>query len=582
MNSFLERSTVPARHRFLVLAAAVVAMLQASAVMGHDSTLHAYEVARDRMEARFIAAGGALAALAEPLPAGVPACQLTIKLVDAKTRLPVSGLVRVTRANGEAVPLAGLLYRAIGLRPDHPGREWFAILESATVTVGRESLQIESIAGLETERVSQAVDLRGKETAEITLALPRFTEPVLGGWRAGNTHLHLRGMSRAQSDEYLRTIPRADGLEILFVSHLLRTSENATYISNVYTPEEVRAMSGHGLQFGWGEEHRNNFGAGGEGFGHVLLLNLRRLVEPVSVGPGITGAGFDYPPLRRGMDEARHENGTVIWCHNAFGFEDVPDWLGGHLDAHNIFDGGTRGGYAESYYRFLNVGLKVPFSTGTDWFIYDFSRVYARMSEGLSEQSWLAALAAGRTFITNGPLLELHADDSEIGDTLRLDRERTVTATGRATGRTDFKKIELVHNGAVIAQAPSRAVAGHFEAELKYPLRVTEPGWVALRVAGRGLISEGPASPSVIPVRDETVARNEMDEPLFAHTSPIYFEFAGRGVFQPEAARALVADMEAAELAIRTNGHFKDDAQRDEVLAIYREGAALLRRRLNE
>ncbi|HEV7406539.1 MAG TPA: CehA/McbA family metallohydrolase [Chthoniobacteraceae bacterium] len=560
--------------------AALALLFNISAALAHDATMGAHEASRDPVEALLLAAGLPLAALADPPPAGTPTCRLTIKLVDAKTQRPVSGLVRVTRANGEAVPLASLLPRGIGLRPDHPGREWFALLESATVAVGREPLRIESIAGLEAERASQALDLRGKEAAEVTLAPARFAEPARSGWRGGNTHLHLRGLSRAQADEYLRTIPRADGLEMLFVSYLLRPSEDAKYISNVYTPGEIRALSGPGLQFGWGEEHRSNFGAGGEGFGHVLLLNLPRLIEPVSVGPGITGAGFDYPPLRRGMDEARRVGGTVIWCHNAFGFEDVPDWLGGRLHAHNIFDGGNRGGYAETFYRFLNAGLKVPFSTGTDWFIYDFARVYARLNGPLTEQSWLASLTAGRTFITNGPLLELHADEAEIGDTLRLDRDRTIQTTARATGRTDFKKIELVHNGAVIAEAPSRQVGGHFEAELKHPVGVTGPGWLALRVAGRGLVSEGLPPLSAAGVRDETAARNELDEPLFAHTSPIYLEFAGRTLFQPDAARTLLADLEASELAIRTTGRFQDDAQRDEVLAGYRDAAAALRRKL--
>jgi len=300
----------------------------------------------------------------------------------------------------------------------------------------------------------------------------------------------------------------------------------------------------------------------------------------VSIGPGIMGAGFDFPPLRRGMDEARRCGATVVWCHNAFGYEGVPNWLAGRIHAHNIFDGGSYGSYADTYYRFLNVGLKVPFSTGTDWFIYDFSRVYARVNGPLTEQSWLTALAAGRTFISNGPLLEFSADGHDIGATIRLNRERVVTVTTRAVGRNDFRNIELIHNGAVIAQASSRAKGGHFEAELKFPLRVSGPGWIALRVAGGDPDADG-ATPPAVPTRGGET-RNEMGERLFGHTSPIYFEFASRSVFQPDAARSLIADMEKAERAIGGQAHFADAAQREEVLALYREGIASLRRRLNE
>src|SRR4051812_35900897 len=117
MNLFSQYSTLLLRRHAARLAATGVLafMANAFAALAHDSTLHASEKARDRREVWFIAAGSPLAALAEPLPAGTPVCQLTIKLVDEKTRRPIPGLVRVKGADGNAVPLAGLLQRAIGL-----------------------------------------------------------------------------------------------------------------------------------------------------------------------------------------------------------------------------------------------------------------------------------------------------------------------------------------------------------------------------------------------------------------------------------------------------------------------------------
>jgi hypothetical protein len=148
----------------------------------------------------------------------------------------------------------------------------------------------------------------------------------------------------------------------------------------------------------------------------------------------------------------------------------------------------------------------------------------------------------------------------------------------------DFKAIELIHNGSVVAEAPSRAVGGHFEAELKYTLNAEAPGWIALRVRSRSV----GADPVLTPPAPSATAQagrepvNELGEVLFAHTSPIYLEFAGRGVFQPEAARSLIADMENAVREITSHGHFENDAQREEVLAIYRESAATLRKKLGK
>src|SRR5262249_9135504 len=157
--------------------------------------------------------------------------------------------------------------------------------------------------------------------------------------------------------------------------------------------------------FSNGEEHRHNFGGYGEGYGHVMFLNLKELVKPVSLGPGITGGGDDDAPLRTGIDAARKQGATIIWCHNRFGHEDVLNALPGRLAALTVFDGSRRGSFEETYYRYLNIGLRMPISTGTDWFVYDFARVYARVPDKLIASRWLEALKAGNCQATNGPLL---------------------------------------------------------------------------------------------------------------------------------------------------------------------------------
>ena len=47
----------------------------------------------------------------------------------------------------------------------------------------------------------------------------------------------------------------------------------------------------------------------------------------------------------------------MIWAHNLFGFEDIPNWITGRVHANNIFDGSAAGSYKDTYYRYLNVGL---------------------------------------------------------------------------------------------------------------------------------------------------------------------------------------------------------------------------------
>ncbi|MBI3851124.1 MAG: CehA/McbA family metallohydrolase [Verrucomicrobia bacterium] len=427
-------------------------------------------------------------------------------------------------------------------------------------------MQVEAFSGLETETARKSLDLSGKSKSEVVLPLKRFHHAANDGWHSGNTHLHLNRLTRAQADEYLKNVSRADDLELVFVSYLRRINADRNYISNTYSEQDLYRLSGGGVQFGHGEEMRHNFGTGGEGYGHVMFLNIKQLIQPVSIGPGIMGGGNDAPTLRRGIEQGRSDAATVIWCHNAFGFEDVPDWVAGKLDALNIFDGGSRGGYEDTFYRYLNIGLRVPFSTGTDWFIYDFSRVYVQLDKPPTVENWLSALTAGKTFISNGPLLELHLGEHNIGDTIRLDQSSRLEVRAHGASREDFQQLELVQNGLVVQRVTSHPAGEHFEADMTTAIEANEPGWIALRVSNGGAITH----------------TNEMGAPLFAHTSPVYIEFTGRSVFKLEAARELIAEMERSIRSIESKAQFADDHERDEVFSVYREGIETLRRRLNQ
>lgn len=534
-----------------ILSSVIICALQAGSVSAHESTLAAY--------ARSLSPQAAPVS-EESMRSS--RCRLTLNLVDATTNEPLPGLVRITTADGSTWALEELFNRGTGLRQSHASRQWGVVIESVTVSVPREKLTIEALRGLETELASITIDLTGKSSAEVTLPLIRFHNAAKNGWRNGNTHLHLMSLTRDRADQYLKSISRADGLELVFVSYLRRTGAERNYISNTYTEQQLRELSGDGVTFSYGEEHRHNFGGGGEGYGHVMFLNIKELIQPVSIGPGIMGTGHDSPALRRGIDKARHDGATTIWCHNAFGFEEVPDWIAGVIDAHNIFDGGSRGSYEDTFYRFMDIGLRVPFSTGTDWFIYDFSRVYVEVDKPLTVERWLDGLARGRTFITNGPLLKFSLGEHGPGDVVRLAQPERLNISARAVGRCDFQRIEVIYNGRVVQSAPSKSVDGHFETRINEPLLINEPGWIALRV--------------------KSDRKNELGEPLFGHTSAVYVEIAGRTVFKTEVAEELIADMNAGLRTIREKASFADDEQADNIVNVYREGIASLRERIEK
>ena len=294
-------------------------------------------------------------------------CQVTLTLTEEGKNVP--GLVRVVNEQGAEVPLPGLMSRGLGLPGDKDINRWWMLTKPTKVELPQGRYELQAFAGLETELAKQPLVLNQAE-ATVSVPLSRFYQAAAQGWRSANTHLHLNKLTKEDADRYLSQAPRVDGLDMVFVSYLERVKADLEYTSNKYDLADLeRIGQSSGVAFGYGEEHRHNFLGFGEGYGHVMLLNIKQLVQPVSIGPGIMGSGDDGRAIQQGIDEARRDGASIIWCHNAWGLEDVPNWVTGRLDAQNIFDGGTHGSFKDSFYRYLNAGVKVPFSTGTDWFM---------------------------------------------------------------------------------------------------------------------------------------------------------------------------------------------------------------------
>ena len=512
---------------------------------------------------------------------GLAAARLSVELIDVQSKEAVPGWFRILDADGQPIELPDQYSRGLGLHAGHPAHRWYAVRTKEQVMLPKAEIYVEAFSGLNSELARQKLDLRFFDRLSIKLPIRELWPLRSRGWFSGNTHLHLKGIEREDADYYLATVPSLDRLDLVFVSRLERAVEDRTYVSNEYSRTELKALRARKLLIGDGQEHRHNFGAWGEGYGHVMFLGLPRRVEPVSIGPGISGGGYDYPSLQQGIDAARGMGGFVIWCHNQYGIEDIPNWLSGGIDAQNIFDGGSRGLFLDTFYRYLNVGLSVPFSTGTDWFMDDFSRVYVQVPDSLTMNSWLSGLGAGRSFISNGPLLEFEVEGTAIGGRLDLTEDQVLAVKARAIGRHDFGELEIILNGRKVEAGPAKSVGRIFETTIESEVMITEGSWLAARVSGGGTVADGNlVVPASTPRRGSGANVNEMREALFAHTSPVYVSMNGRLRFEPEVAEELIAEMELAQSLIREKGKFESAQQLNELLEVYDEAMVNLRDRI--
>jgi len=505
-------------------------------------------------------------------------CELSIEIFEESTRQPLHGLIRVTDlSTGELVRLNRVLERPMS---------WYSSPPKARLTVPRGKVRIEACHGIETEVLETTLDLSGQLARSVKLPLTRFYDPAARRLCSGNTHLHVvldahRKMSvqlesRKEADQYLRVVGKSDGLDIVYVSYLTRP--NSEYISNEYTRDDFQGLSDQEILFANGEEYRHNGGVDPKNdnvtYGHVLFLDISRLIEPASIGPGLTEGGdaTDGIPLRQGIRQVRAEGGTVVWCHGMMGTEAVPNWVDGLIHAQNIYDGGNVGTIESVYYPYLNAGIKVPFSSGTDWGIWDFSRVYVPLEGAISSQPFLASLVQGRSFITNGTFLELDVDGQQPGGTIALDKPSSVQVRARAIGRADFKSMQLVFNGKVVREVARRQDERHFVAELEETIDIAESGWLALRIPTEREYN--------IRSRFEGASTNVLGKTLFAHTSPVYLSIEGREVFKPAAAKQLIATLQKSIEQIRTKGAFDSAQDRRAILKIYEDAILKLYERL--
>ena len=442
--------------------------------------------------------------------------------------------------------------------------EWYTLESTDVLELPREHVRIEAFRGIEWSVAQTELDLSHGGAHLVRLELSRFHDIARENWVSGNTHLHLQQTDRAYADRYLRTVPWADEVRVVFVSYLERAGDDQHYVSNLYRPADLIQLGGGpaALQFGWGQETRHNFGAFGEGYGHVLLLDLDDLIEPVSTGVSLQGEeSTDGVPIAPAIEQAHDVDATVIWAHNDFGLEDIPNWVAGRIHAQNTFDGGDVTHYDTSFYRYLDLGLEVPFSTGTDWFMSDLLRVFVHVEGELTITSWLESLRAGRSFITNGPILYLKAGSHAIGDTIDAQVGDVVQVNARSIGRADFKRLELVYNGRVIQASATRREGDAFVAEIDLPFEIRDPGWIAVR----------------IPWQNNS---NMLGEVLRAHTSPIYVQVDGERHFDFNTARGLIQEMRESMEVVLAKGVFANEGEQQAVLDVYRQGIHMLERRI--
>jgi len=494
-------------------------------------------------------AGLAIAASPAPLRAATTAT-LHCTIVDAASGAPIAARCRIIDMFGtnRYPPLWTCFYRAAA-----GGYFYSSGSFSCLVPAGKLVLTVKR--GFEYREIVDSVTVRADTS--IVVGLARMISMDTLGWYGGDAHVHINhvGGYYVLHPEDAHLMASAEGLSIVncLDDDYYFTGAPATCSTPdcwVYMSEEMRSSS----------------------WGHMGLLGLRRVVPPLS--------SIWWPMTMDIADSVHAQQGALVvsahpvssdnftqvesWPGNGIARELPVDCVAHRIDAvdvmsySNCHNGGIE---LDTWYRLLNCGFRLPASAGTDAAMnrLDSSplggfRSYARIAgDVVSPAAWFEALAAGRTFVTNGPLItRFEIGGLASGDSCRFAGPGAVVS-GEISVRSVYaiSRVEIVRNGAVAATLnidPPRGTV-----DTSFSVSLFESSWVAARVYGdkRGWITAGNF--------------------LFAHTSPVYFTVGGRRVLVRDDAEFICQYIEDLELLARTKGQWPDTLQSSRV---FRELAA--------
>ncbi|MBS0662978.1 MAG: CehA/McbA family metallohydrolase [Verrucomicrobia bacterium] len=467
----------------------------------------------------------------------------------------------LTGADRRAYVPAGVLPRLVTGDCGQPcaGDSYFFSPGEFDVTLPAGPAVLEFVKGFEYRPEKRTVEVAPGRSTTVEVRLGRDSNLAAAGWYSGDVHVHANLF--AATTTTLPDVLLAAEAEDLNVVNILPCNDPRTSVitDRQYFTGGPDPVSRPNRIIYVNEEMRNDL------FGHVGFLNLHTFVEPAYFGWPHSPFPYDAPGNFPQVAAAKAQGGVATYVHPALPSEfpvDIALGLANTIDAMSQGDEDLTTGY---WYRLLNCGFRCPISAGTDSFLNIPShlvpgagRVYVQAGSPLTYAGWIEGYRRGRSFVTNGPLLDFSVNGHGPGDEIAVARGPVVLEVrGRVRSHVPFSSVEVIVNGRVAASVAGAPPAGEQEFTATVPVRAS--AWVALRVRGPG----------------HRFAPN--DKAVFAHTSPVYVTIAARPPAARDDAQFFVDQIDALIARLDQRGRFERPADRDAIVARFRAAQEIYR-----
>jgi Tol biopolymer transport system component len=474
----------------------------------------------------------------------LPRTSISISVVDEKGK-PQFARISVTDQAGKFYAPPGnstWIQADDGYDRGHtPFEAHYFYAKTAHIDVPAGPLDIEVTKGFENSALHRRVDPKTAGTRNVTFRLKKLDWGRGPGpkWIGGDLHVHMNYGGTYRSEGTI-LLEQAEGEGVRIVNNLVVNKEQRfPDIESALFNEIITTFSDDAVVVP-GQEFHTSY------WGHRGILGLKgHLLLPGYAGYPNTAAASLYP-MNSDVYDMAHAQGALVGAVHPF--DEVPDPFAnppqritdelpvdvalGKLDYMEIVGFSDHRSTAEVWYRLLNLGFRIPAGAGTDA-TTDFAapirgqvgmdRVYASVpGEPVSFEAWMDSLRKGRTFATNGPLIEFTLGGLKVGDELKFDgAQAAVPFTAKLRSIVPVDHFEVVCNGRVAATL--KLEGARDSGDVKGTLPVKESGWCLLRASSDN--AEYPV----------------LDKYVYATTSPIYVTIAGKAPRSIEDAKYFAA-----------------------------------------
>lgn len=408
--------------------------------------------------------------------------------------------------------------------------------------------------------VSLAPGTKNNITVNLT---PNALPASFGNFRSGDLHDHMNyGGHYRNTPANLADQASAEDLGLVY-NLIVNKEERVPDIS--YFRTDPDPASNEAVTILHSQEYHTSY------WGHLGLLGL----TDHYLTPGF--AAYQNSPLASAypdngvIADLAHAQGALVGYVHPFD-EDVDpakdasltnelpaDVAMGKVDYMEVVGFSDHKATAKVWYRLLNLGYRIPTGAGTDAMAnyadlrgpVGMNRVFVDTGGDKSPKAFLAALKAGRTFASNGPLLGLELDGRHPGSTIVRDRPGSLPYRIAMRSPVPIDHLELVANGKVVK---SFALAGdrrRLDASGDVP--IDHSGWLVLRAWNDG------ADPHILDIYP------------YATTSPVYVEMPGGMPADSKDAAYFAAWLTRVIADVGARKDFRNEEERRAVLTYLQE-----------